>query len=430
MNEQVEVTVEKLVYGGKGLGRLGTGQTVFVSGVLPGERALVRIRRKRKGILEADLVNLITSSKDRITPPCLGEKQCTGATWAHISYPAQVAFKQDILTDTLKRIGGIVPKRLLPIIPAPRTDHYRLRTQFNVRTSGGAQRIGFFRQGSYDLIEVEDAFLIQPLINKVLSGIRALSDQLPQLKEIHINATPTREAHLLFFSEQRSYPPMEAFFSALRQSVPEVIGITGFADRKKAFVLGKNSMTLEIEGLTLQATEGNFYQVNWEQNRNMVRTVLDFAGLKGNETVLDLYCGIGNFTLPLAKKAGTVIGIESGYSSIEDAKVNAERNGVANAEFIADDMEKGLKTLIQRKMWADVIVLDPPRAGATLKVAERVLAFVPNKIVYVSCNPSTLARDLKYFHLFGFRLDRLQPIDMFPYTYHIECVAEMVREGQ
>ncbi len=430
MNEQVEVTVEKLVYGGSGLARLGTGQAVFVSGVLPGERALVRIRRKRKGFFEADLVSLITPSKGRITPPCAGEKQCTGATWAHISYPAQLALKQDILADSLKRTAGITPKRFLPIIPSPRTDHYRLRTQFNVRTSGGAQRIGFFRQGSYDLIEVEDAFLIHPLINKVLRGIRALSHALPFLKEIHINATPAGEAHLLFFSEQKSYPAMEAFFSELRQAVPEVIGLTGFADRKKAFALGKNRMTLEVEGLTLQATEGNFYQVNWEQNRNMVRTVLDFAGLKGSETVLDLYCGIGNFSLPLAKKAGTVIGIESGYSAIEDAKVNAERHGITNTEFIADDMEKGLKTLIQRKMRADVIVLDPPRAGATLKVAERVLAFVPNKIVYVSCNPSTLARDLKYFHLFGFRLDRLQPIDMFPYTYHIECVAEMVREGQ
>ena len=241
MNEQVEVTVEKLVYGGKGLGRLGTGQTVFVSGALPEERALVRIRRKRKGILEADLVNVITPSKDRITPLCVGEKQCTGATWAHIAYPAQLVFKQEILLDSLKRIGGMEPKRLLPIIPSPRTDHYRLRTQFNVRTSGGAQKIGFFRQGSYDLIEVEDAFLIHPLINKVLSGIRALTGQLPQLKEIHINATPTREAHILFLSEQRSYPPMDAFFSALRGSVPEVIGITGFADRKKAFVLGKNS---------------------------------------------------------------------------------------------------------------------------------------------------------------------------------------------
>jgi 23S rRNA (uracil1939-C5)-methyltransferase len=122
-----------------------------------------------------------------------------------------------------------------------------------------------------------------------------------------------------------------------------------------------------------------------------------------------------------------VIGIESGYSAIEDANANAKLNGISNVEFIADDMQKGLKTLMQRKLRADVIVLDPPRAGATLKTLERVLAFVPKKIVYVSCNPSTLARDLKFFHLFGFRLDRLRPVDMFPYTYHIECVAEMVR---
>jgi 23S rRNA (uracil1939-C5)-methyltransferase len=145
--------------------------------------------------------------------------------------------------------------------------------------------------------------------------------------------------------------------------------------------------------------------------------------------VLDLYCGIGNFSLPLATKANAVIGIESGWSAIEDAMANAKLNNITNAEFIADDLQKGLKTLIQRKTRADVIVLDPPRAGATLKTLERVLAFVPRKIVYVSCNPSTLARDLKFFHLFGFRLDRLQPVDMFPYTYHIECVAEMVREG-
>src|SRR5208337_2845254 len=130
---------------------------------------------------------------------------------------------------------------------------------------------------------------------------------------------------------------------------------------------------------------------------------------------------------PLAKRAKNVIGIEAGYSAIEDAKANAELNGIANTEFIADDLQKGLKTLLQRKMKAHTIVLDPPRAGATLKTLERVLAFVPRKIIYVSCNPSTLARDLKFFHLFGFRLDRLRPVDMFPYTYHIECVAEMVQ---
>ena len=192
---------------------------------------------------------------------------------------------------------------------------------------------------------------------------------------------------------------------------------------------GTGTLTLDVEGLTLQAAEGNFFQVNWEQNRNMVRTVLDFAGLTGGETVLDLYCGIGNFALPLAGKAKRVFGIESGYSAIEDAKANAGLNGLANAEFFSDDMQKGLKALLQKKMRADVIVLDPPRAGATLKTLERILAFVPQKIIYVSCNPATLARDLKYFHLFGFRLDRLQPVDMFPWTYHIECVAEMVRQG-
>jgi 23S rRNA (uracil1939-C5)-methyltransferase len=430
MSEQtgtLEVLIEKLVHGGSGLARLDTGQTVFVHGVLPGERVVVTIRKKRKGVLEAALVKVLSPSKDRIIPPCNGEIECTGATWQHIAYPAQLKYKQEILLDTLKKIGGIEPRHLLPILPSPRTDHYRLRTQFNVRMKDNRQRIGFFRQGSYDLIEVKNAFLIHPVIDRVLKNIRSLSDKLPLLTELHINASPTGEVHLLLFSEQPFSPAIDAFFAELKKISPEVIGVTGFVGRTKASTLGKNQLALEIEGMTLKATEGNFFQVNWEQNRNMVRTVLDLTSLTGNETVLDLYCGIGNFSLPLAKKAKTVIGIESGYSAIEDAKANAELNSIPNTEFIADDMQKGLKALIQRKLRADVIVLDPPRAGATLKTLERVLAFVPQKIVYVSCNPSTLARDLKFFHLFGFHLDRLQPVDMFPYTYHIECVAEMVR---
>jgi 23S rRNA (uracil1939-C5)-methyltransferase len=428
MSERVEVKIEKLVHGGSGLARLDSGQAVFVPGVLPEEKALVEIRRKRKGFLEAELVRILVPSPDRVAPPCAGDKECTGATWPYISYPAQLRLKTGILLDTLKKIGGMEPDKTLPILASPRTDHYRLRTQFNVRKKESRQQIGFFRQGSYDLVEVENQFLIDPLIDKVLQSIRALSKELPDLSEIHINASPAKEVHLLLFTEQSALSPLDGLLGKLRLRVPEVIGMTGFANRKKVFTLGRNQLTLDVEGLTLKATEGNFFQVNWEQNRNMVRTVLDFAGLRGTETVLDLYCGIGNFALPLALQAGKVIGIESGYGAIEDAKANAARNNITNAEFIADDMQKGLKTLIQRKLRSEVIVLDPPRAGATLKTLERVLAFVPNRIVYVSCNPSTLARDLKFFHLFGFRLRRLQPVDMFPWTYHIECVAEMVRE--
>jgi 23S rRNA (uracil1939-C5)-methyltransferase len=428
MRDSHEVRIEKLVYGGEGLGRLASGQTVFVSGVLPGELVRAGIVLKRKGIFHAVAEEIIDPSPDRVAPPCEGEKQCTGATWPFIAYPAQLRLKQEILLDTLQRTGGMKPKRPLPIIPSPRTEHYRLRTQFNVRTEKGAQRIGFFRQGSYSLVEVEDAFLIHPLINRTLAAVRNLITLLPPLLEVHINASPAGEVHLLVFGAEETLKPLDSFFANLQKAVPEVIGLTGFARKKKVHSLGRNTLELEVEGLALHATEGNFFQVNWEQNGNMVRTVLDFTGLTGSETVLDLYCGIGNFSLPLAGKAGMVIGIESGYAAIENARKNAKLNGIINVEFIADDLQKGLKPLLERKQKADVIVLDPPRAGATLKTLERILAFVPRKIIYVSCNPSTLARDLKFFHLFGFRLDRLQPVDMFPWTYHIECVAEMVRE--
>lgn len=431
MSEHIEVFIEKLVYGGNGLGRLNTGQTVFVPGVLPGESVLVKIKRRRKGFLEAELVRLLSTSPYRITPPCRGDKECTGATWPYISYPAQLRFKEEILNDVLKRIAGLDAEHFLPIIPSPKTEHYRLRTQFNVDMKSGRPRIGFFKQGSHQLVEVENALLLHPLIDRVLSALRSQEHILPELSEIHINVSPGGEAHLLFFGGERLRRDsnINTLFERLRSIVPEVIGITCYANKQKFFAAGRDHLILEIDGIRLRATEGNFYQVNWEQNMNMVKTVTSFAGLKGGEIVLDLYCGIGNFALPLARTAEMVIGIEAGYSSVEDAKFNAAQNGLTNTSFIADDLQKGLKTLLQRKVKADVIVLDPPRAGATLKSLERILAFVPKKIIYVSCNPTTLARDIKYFALFGFRLKRLQPVDMFPYTYHIECVAEMEREG-
>mgnify|MGYP001136378007 CR=1 FL=1 len=429
MIEPQDVRIEKLVYGGEGLGRLADGRVVFVSGALPGELVRARMYGKRKGVFHAEAQEVLEPSSDRVTPPCGGDKQCTGATWPHIAYPAQLKLKEEILLDTLKRTGSMSPRHPLPILPSPKTDHYRLRTQFNVRNKNGKQIFGFFRPGTYDLIEVEDAFLLHPLINRTLAALRQHADLLPPLTEVHVNASPAGEVHLLLFGEGETMKPVDAFLGKMQSTVPGIIGLTGYARKRKAFSLGKSELSLEVEGLQLRAQEGNFFQVNWDQNRNMVSTVLEFASPAADETVLDLYCGIGNFALPLARRAGKVIGIESGFDAIEDAKRNAALNNISNTEFIANDLEKGLKPLLERKQKAQIIVLDPPRAGATLKTLERILAFVPRKIVYVSCNPSTLARDLKLFHLFGFRLDRLQPVDMFPWTWHIECVAEMVREG-
>lgn len=427
MIEPAVVRIEKLVYGGEGLAHLENGKPVFVTGVLPGELVRIAVTGRRKGVYHGAAADVLEPSPDRTGPPCCGEIECTGATWPFIAYPAQLRLKEQILLETISRTAGIRPLRPLPILEAPRKDHYRLRTQFTVRSKGGAQRIGFFRAGSYDLVEVENAFLIDPLISRTLAAVRGLVALLPTLAEIHMNASPGGEVHLLLFAEGATFRPPEEFFRKLRERVPGVIGITGFAGKKKAFSLGTPALKLEVDGLTLLATEGNFFQVNWDQNLNMVRTTLEFADLRGHETVLDLYCGIGNFTLPLAKRARSVIGIESGFSSIDDARANAERNGLRNTEFIADDLQKGLKPLLERKLRPDVVVLDPPRAGATLTTLERILALLPKKIVYVSCNPSTLARDLKFLHLFGFQLDRIQPVDMFPWTYHIEAVAEMVR---
>lgn len=427
MSERLQVVIEKLVHGGDGLARLPNGHAVFVPGTLPGEQVEIAVRRKRKGFLEASLIGILSPSPARIAPPCSGEIQCTGATWPYIDYPAQVQYKQAILLDSLARIGGMTPERTLPILPSPRVDHYRLRTQFTVRAEDGRQRIGFFRPGTYTLIEVDDAFLLSPILNDTLRAVRKAVNLLPPLSELHMNASPDGQVHLLLWSDEAQLSDQTPLWNRLRQDAPQIIGMTVFTQKQRRQSFGRNQLVLSLDGLAIHVTEGNFYQINWDQNKNMLQTVLDFASLSGDETVLDLYCGVGNFSLPIAKRAKHVVGIEAGYSAIEDARANAARNALTNAEFIADDLQKGLKTLMNRKMRADVVVLDPPRSGATVTTLERILAFVPKKIVYVSCNPATLSRDLKFLNLFGYRLDRLQPIDMFPWTYHIECVAELLR---
>lgn len=422
----IEVVIEKLVYGGKGIVR-HEGITIFVPDVLPGEKVSVEIKRKRKGISEADLIGVIDPSRERVVPPCKGEEECTGASWPHISYPAQLRFKEEILLETLKKIGKIEPLKVLPIIPSPDTEHYRLRVQFNVRYEDSRPMIGFFRPGTHHLIEIRNGLLLHPLINKSLDAARRIADKLPPLREIHMNVSPEREVLILFFFDHENPPSLAPVFDELKEEVKEVVGVITYAVRKRWEVLGRNYLKFRLANLKFQSTEGNFFQVNWNQNKNVVKALLEISGLKGNEKVFDLFCGIGNFSIPLAKNAGKVIGIESSCSSVEDAVRNAENNGISNIEFICEDVRKGLKWLLEKKEKTDLIVLDPPRSGATKKIIERIIAFSPEKIIYISCNPSTLARDLEMLREGGYILSRLQPIDMFPHTYHIEAIAEMVR---
>lgn len=422
----IEVIVEKLVYGGKGLARHNS-LTIFIPGVIPGEKVAIEIKRKRKGFVEADLIGIINPSPDRVLPPCKGDEECTGTQWTFIPYPLQLRIKEEILLETLKKIGDIEPRKTLLIIPSPVTDYYRLRVQFNVKYRDSIPIIGFFREGTHYLIEIKNGFLLHPLINRTLDSIRKIADKLPPLKEIHMNVSPEGEGVILFLIDLENPPSLEPVFETIKKDIKEVVGVTGYARRKKYEVLGRNFLILKLDDLTFQSTEGNFFQVNWEQNKNMIKSLLDLAELKGNERVLDLYSGIGNFSLPLAKRVERVIGIESGYSASEDARKNAESNGIKNIEFICEDVRKGLKSLIEKKEREDLIVLDPPRAGATKKIIDRIIALSPEKILYVSCNPTTLARDLSWLKEGGYLINRLQPIDMFPHTYHIETIAEMVR---
>ena len=205
-----------MVYGGKGIARYND-LTLFISGALPSEKVQVEIKKKKRGIVEAELIKVINPSPDRVTPPCNGEEECTGAPWPHISYPAQLKLKQEILLETLKKIGRIEPREVLPIIPSPDTERYRLRVQFNVRYQDSRPMMGFFREGTHHLVEIKNGFLLHPLINKTLDAIRNIAGQLPPLKEIHVNASPDGEIIILFFINSEAPPSLANIFEALKK---------------------------------------------------------------------------------------------------------------------------------------------------------------------------------------------------------------------
>jgi 23S rRNA (uracil1939-C5)-methyltransferase len=427
--EQLEVEIDSLAFGGRGLAR-ADGLVVFVSGALPGDRVRVEITKAKKRFAEARTVELLNASADRIADRCTHDGEpCPGAPWQGLPYQRQLAEKSAQVGEALRRIGELEGFELEQIEPALEQWRYRNKLEYSFGERDGEPILGFHARGRWDLIvDVDDCQLASERGNAARNAVRewARLESVPAydgrertgvLRNLIVREgwrTGQIQTRLVTSAARFPKPPVD-LHTAIEGDSGSTDGPTG--------ALGSERLREELFGLKLEMSHGAFFQTNTEMAERLYAVAAEFAGLSGNERVFDLYCGIGTIGLTMAKQAGEVWGLEIVPEAIDDAERNVEQNKIENAHFMAGSARTGVRPLIEKAGKPDVVVIDPPRAGLSQKIVRRVLECEAKKIVYVSCNPTTLAPNAAQMVEAGYKLRRVKPVDMFPQTPHIECVA-------
>ena len=442
----IELEIHNLNHDGEGVGRY-QGFTIFVPDTAPGETVSAKVISLQKSYGRALLQSILKHSPARVDPPCEHATQCGGCQLQHLQYEEQLKLKQNTVRDALKRIGNIdIP--VLPTIGMKDPWHYRNKAQVPIGQENGTVRAGFYEKKSHNIIDVQRCHIQHPANDNVVHTVRTLLQQfsIPIYREKehkglvrHIMARTsftTGEVLVAIITNGRHFPNREAFVTQLQQSIPNLTGIVqNINTRSGNTILGKEEITLwgqpwlreELGGLEFHVSARSFFQVNPIQTEILYNKALEYASLSGSETVFDLYCGIGTISLFLARKAARVVGVESVEAAVDDARQNASLNKIENAEFHTGAAEVIVPKLFKQGYHADVVVVDPPRKGCDEVLLATITAMRPNRIVYVSCNPATLARDLKYLQENGYNAIEAQPVDMFPHTSHVECVVLITR---
>jgi 23S rRNA (uracil1939-C5)-methyltransferase len=427
--ELLTLDVESLAYGGKGVARRN-GYVVFVSGALPGDRVTAEVTRAKKGYAEASTREIVRASADRVPPRCdHGGEPCPGAPWQGLAYEEQLRQKQTQVEDALVRLGGLQGFELEPIEPAAERWRYRNKLEYSFGERDGELVLGFHARGRWDeIVDAEDCQLASERNNARRNELRdwARSEGLTPydkrsrrgvLRNLVIREgrrTGQLQSRLVTSPAEIPRPPVD-LHTIVEGPGSDTDGPTG--------ALGAEYLEEELCGLRFRISHRAFFQTNTEMAERLYGIAAEMAGLTSSERVFDLFCGIGTLGLSLARQAGEVRGIEIVPDAIVDAEENARRNGIENANFRVGDARKEIRPLIAEAGKPDVVVVDPPRAGLSKKIVRRLIECEAPRIVYVSCNPTTLAPNAAQLVEAGYRLRRVQPVDMFPQTPHIECVA-------
>jgi 23S rRNA (uracil1939-C5)-methyltransferase len=438
---EATVTIEKMVYGGAGLGRV-EGKACFVPLTAPGDQARIRVVKEKRSYIEGVLLELAEPSPLRVEPLCPFFGSCGGCNWQHLPYQEQLNQKAEIFAGTLSRIGRVESDNILPVAASGNRYGYRSRIQLKLALRKGRAVLGFFRTGSHEVIEIQNGCAIaDPLLNLMTEQLRAVLDRLPELDgipQIDLSVGDDGCGLAVIHFHGKNVEKLAARLKEFRNALRSIGGVLVRSGAKGAprQVYGIDSLSYAIAAevfggsrdLRLRFSKGGFSQVNYRQNLELVRTVCEWGAFRGTERVLDLFCGNGNISLPVAARVARVFGVEGFAPSIEDAVHNAAANGVGNASFETCDALAAVRRLVKGGERFDVVILDPPRGGA--EGAGEIAQLRPEKIIYISCDPATLARDLALISEQGYEVTRSRPVDMFPQTYHLESVTELVRKSK
>jgi len=420
MTESVRARIDAMAFKGYGVSRID-GKVVFIPYAAAGDEAWVKIVEEKKTYAMGRLVEILVPSPWRVKPPCPYFGRCGGCQWQHIDGAQQVELKKEILKDLLMRLGGLKEIPSITLFPSPDPYDYRTRVQLKVR----GERLGYFRERSHQLVDIEGCPIAHPLVNEIIQLLRKQMTSFPSIEEIDINVSPEEGKGVLIFYPLIPTQGREMSLEGFLKAHPMVKGIVMRGERETA-LLGKPHLSFTIPfKLTLHTSPGTFFQVNLKQNEKLIQKVLEFSGAKRDEKALDLYSGVGNFTLPIATVTQEVWGVEENRAAVNDARRNAELNEIKNCHFIQGRVEEVLRDWKRKE--PDLVILDPPRAGCK-RILDQLAGLKPKRIVYVSCEPTTLARDLRLFSKKGYFPHELALIDMFPQTYHMEVVG-LLEEG-
>lgn len=432
---ETSLSIEKLTFGGAGFGRLD-GQACFVPFTAPGDEARVRITKAKRSYLEGEVLELLQPSPLRTPPPCPVFGSCGGCNWQHLEYTAQIAAKEEIFAELLWRGGRVERDVILPALGAPTPYGYRSRVQLKLRLVSGTLHMGFYRSGTHFVVAIPgNCAIANPVINRLIGELHLLLPEFPsadRLPQIDIAVGDNDAAILIFHFVGEQLAELRDFLVQHLSMLPSATGIFLQSGRKSTLtrVVGVEKLSYRIPSgflpdlpeTVLSFSRGGFSQVNYRQNLSLLSTVAEWIAPTGAERLLDIYCGNGNFSLPLARYVASVLGIEEYEPSIDDARQNALFNGIDNATFRCLGAMAGIQSLVAAGDSFDLILLDPPRTGAADIIAH-LPALSPRAIVYVSCDPATLARDIGLLRAHGYGVTKSRPIDMFPQTYHIESVT-------
>ena len=426
------------------------GFTVFVPGVLPGEKVLATAEVVKQNYAKARLDEVLVPSLDRAEPRCAVYQRCGGCQLQHLSYPAQLVAKRQTVIDAVSRIGKLDGVTVHPTLGAAEPWHYRNKMQFPVGFSGGRLAVGCFAPGSHDIVDVEDCHIQHAANNAVARaartalvelGIQPYDEKSGRGVVRHVLGrvgTGSGEVMTVIVTATTDLPQKESVVASLRRDIPGLVSVVHNVNpartnvilgRETATIWGRDTIVDRIGDFLFRVSARSFFQVNTAQAAVLYGKAEEYAGLTGAETVIDAYCGTGTITLFLARRAARVYGIEVVADAVADARANAAANGIGNVEYIVGDAVEVLPKLRARGVQPHAIVVDPPRAGCAPVVLDTFVRMRPERIVYVSCNPASLARDLAVLACGGYRVREIQPVDMFPHTYHVECVALMERKN-